>query len=210
MKYLARALMACVAASAVAAPALGADYVEPVVVEAPEPAPAPVAMGGWYIRGDIGYAWNKFRGSTYHIDACGTTCATVEQTGTLNGELKGAFTLGGGIGYHINHYLRADLTLDHTFKSDFTGSTTGTCTRSTGPGPDGVLGTADDIIGTATCTSSDTASFSAMALMANAYVDFGNFGKIKPYVGAGIGGARVTWSDLSNTIPAGFHQSGTT
>ncbi|MDZ7823233.1 MAG: hypothetical protein U5K75_03775 [Ahrensia sp.] len=43
-------------------------------------------------------------------------------------------------------------------------------------------------------------SFTALTALANAYVDLGTFnGYITPYVGAGIGGARVTWSNLSNT-----------
>ena len=40
----------------------------------------------------------------------------------------------------------------------------------------------------------------AYSLMANAYVDLGTYGSVTPYVGAGIGGTYVKWSNLRNTI----------
>ena len=39
----------------------------------------------------------------------------------------------------------------------------------------------------------------AWTLLANAYVDIGHYGVFTPYVGAGIGGTYVRWSDLKNT-----------
>src|SRR6185503_1602699 len=88
-----------------------------------------------------------------------------------------AFSLGGGIGYQITNYLRTDLTVDYWFDSDFNGSTTGT---------NGV--------------STDTSSFNAWLLLANAYADLGTYYGFTPYVGAGIGGARIEWDDLTNTV----------
>ncbi len=172
------------------AAAHAADLGDPIVIEPPVydvPEALPAKIGGWYIRGDVGYGWNKFRGADY--------MTPTGFNGFLEGKLKESFSVGGGVGYHFNHFLRADLTLDHSFKSNFHGSTTGTCTQL-------VTGTV------VPCTSSDTTGFKAWTLLANAYVDLGTYGRITPYVGAGIGGARVTWHELTNSIGPGFDQSG--
>ena len=159
--------------------AFAADIIEPPVVEAPLPAPD---FGGWYIRGDIDYHWAEFRGADYIT--YGVTCCGLADPGTGSfdfGDLDGAFSLGGGVGYQITNYLRTDLTADYWFSSDFNGQTSGTC-------------------GGAPCVSSDTSSWSAWLLLANAYADLGTYYGFTPYVGAGIGGAHVSWDDLHNTI----------
>ena len=161
-------------------PAFAADMAEPVPPPVyQEPAPD---FGGWYIRGDLDYHWAAFRGAdyiTYGVTCCG---APDPGTGSFDfGELDGAMSLGGGIGYQITSYLRTDLTADYWFDSDFNGQTTGTC-------------------GGAPCVSSDTSSWSAWLLLANAYADLGTYYGFTPYVGAGLGGAHVSWDDLHNTI----------
>ncbi len=175
------AKMALLAAlfAGVAGPVFAADFAEPPVVEE---APAPIAyeppddFGGWYIRGDIDYHWSKFRGADY------ITYGPPPGTNTFDsGKLKGAFSAGAGVGYQVNRYFRTDVTLDWMGKSDFRGSTTGLCG------------------GGVACTSVDTSSYSAMLLLANAYVDIGTWHGVTPYVGAGIGGAWMKWDTLHNT-----------
>ncbi len=39
----------------------------------------------------------------------------------------------------------------------------------------------------------------AYSLLANAYVDIGTYGIFTPYVGGGLGGTYVKWSNLKNT-----------
>jgi opacity protein-like surface antigen len=167
-----------------AIPANAADIFKPQVIEAPvfqAPEHVPAEVSGWYLRGDIGYAWGTFRGAEYY-----TFCATAPCVGivagrnTLSGDLKGTLTYGAGVGYKINHYLRTDVTVDW-YNSEFTGSTRGSC---------GVA---------VNCVSTDIATVSALALMVNAYVDFGTYGRFTPYAGLGIGGAHLDWGDLSNT-----------
>jgi opacity protein-like surface antigen len=160
-------------------PAYAADLPEPPVVEAPPP---PVEFGGWYIRGDLDYHWSDFRGADYItygvcVDPCGEPVGLPGSNSFSFGELDGAFSLGGGVGYQITPYLRTDLTADYWFQSDFEGSTT-----------DGIS------------VSTDTSSYSAWLLLANAYADLGTYYGFTPYVGAGIGGAHVKWDDLHNTI----------
>ncbi|MEO5756163.1 MAG: outer membrane protein [Mesorhizobium sp.] len=176
----------------VAGPVFAADLAEPPVVEEAPPAvyQEPVAeYGGWYIRGDVGYHWSKFGGSDY------TTYGPTppQLTGSFDtAKLKGAFSFGGGVGYQINQHFRTDLTADWMFSSKFSGSTNGFCGIAQDP-----------------CTSSDSSSYSALLLLANAYVDIGTWHGVTPYVGAGIGGAWMKWDTLHNTdIDGSFEHAG--
>ena len=180
-KYL---LCSTVLAAAGALPAKAADIYEPAVIQTPiyqAPEVVPAAVSGWYLRGDVGYAWHQNFDGTYAIADTGPTLLTA----SLFGEsMRGSYTIGGGVGYKINHYLRTDLTLDWWGNGEFTGHTYGTC---------------DFGGGAVACTSTDIASFSAWTLLANAYVDLGTYGRFTPYVGGGIGGSYVHWGTLENT-----------
>lgn len=168
---------------AVAAVLLAGTAAHSADIYQPEPA-APILApevevteaSGWYLRGDVGYNFNKMRGAEYFQGSNGNLVDFDDA------ELKDQFALGVGVGYQVNNYLRTDLTLDYMFKTDFDGSTTGTCGSPLEP-----------------CTSSDVSAMRAYHLMANAYVDLGSYGMITPYVGAGIGGAYVKWDKLRNT-----------
>jgi len=152
-----------------------ADLYQPQVIEAPVQEAAVVETGGWYLRGDAGWSYNKMRGAHYFQGSNGL------DNDFDTAKLKNGFTIGGGVGYQINSHLRTDVTLDYMFKSDFNGSTTGDC-------------------GGTPCHSSDVSSMAALSLLANAYVDIGTYGSFTPYVGAGIGGSYVKWGNLKNTI----------
>lgn len=156
--------------------AYAADWYQPQVIEAPVQETAIVETGGWYLRGDAGWSYNKLRGA--HFFQGGFSSADRDFD---TADLKSGFVIGGGVGYQINDHFRTDLTLDYMFNSDFEGSTSGSC----GSGP--------------SCTSRDIASLTALSLLANAYVDIGTYGSFTPYVGAGIGGTYVSWDDLENT-----------
>ncbi len=183
MKQLALKLaVGAVALAAASFPAHAADllYEPPVVVEQPPVEvyqPEEVSYGGWYIRGDVDYHLSKLRGTEYITYGPPPGTSSFVTT-----SLRGTWSIGGGIGYSITKHLRADLTADYWARSRFTGSTTGVCGGVIGP-----------------CTSTDTSSYTALLLMANAYVDIGTWHGITPYVGAGIGGAYVQWADLNNT-----------
>ena len=110
--------------SGAATVAQAADLLEPMppVIAAPEPVEI-AAVGGWYIRGDVGYSVLKMSEVTY-----ATGSASGVFLGTLHGTLDNSYFIGGGVGYDTGHYLRFDLTGDYTFRSDFRGSSTGYCT----------------------------------------------------------------------------------
>lgn len=132
---------------------------------------------------------HRKKGSEVYI-----TYGTPPSTGTFaTGTLKSAFSAGAGVGYQINQHFRTDLTADWLSSSNFRGSTNGFCGVAQTP-----------------CTSTDTSSYSALLLLANAYVDIGTWHGVTPYVGAGIGGAWVKWDTLHNSDSDGdfFHNGG--
>ena len=158
--------------------AVAADLLmDPPVVEAPEIITK--ASGGWYLRGDITYDIHSTDNPMYSTSGTEVTFTSADVTESMD--------IGLGIGYQINENFRVDLTGEYIFSSDFTGSTAGFCDA------------AALAAGELNCTSTDTSSWTAFKVLGNAYVDLGNFNGITPYVGAGIGGAKVSWDSLTNT-----------
>jgi opacity protein-like surface antigen len=131
---------------------------------------------GWYLRGDVGYSFNKLRGANFFQGG-----AADSEVDFASARIDDSAIVGAGVGYQINNYLRTDVTFDYLTKSDFRGSTFGSCGVSTD------------------CFSRDRSSFSAYSLMANVYVDLGTYAYFTPYVGAGFGASYVKWSKLRNT-----------
>ncbi|MGE7367758.1 outer membrane protein [Neorhizobium sp. NPDC001467] len=135
------------------------------------------SSSGWYLRGDVGYSFNKLRGARYYQGGF-----SGNEVDFASSRIDDSFVLGGGVGYQFNNHLRGDVTFDHLTKTDFRGSTIGVCT------------------GGVVCSSSDAAAFRAYSLMANIYVDLGTYAYFTPYVGAGFGASYVKWDRLRNTI----------
>ena len=169
-----------VAAALMASSAMvqAADIIPPVE-ELPPEVHHVSAAGGWYIRGDIGYASMHVEGVTYFQGPLLT--GRFEQH-----DLDESWSIQGGIGYQANDYLRVDATLKYFGSADFDGSSApagSTCAGGFG----------------AFCSFEDDAELESITmLMANAYVDLGTINHITPYVGAGIGGAHVQWGTLLN------------
>lgn len=156
----------------------------------PEVIPA-ASTSGWYIRGDIGYASVDHEGVNFLQGPF--------FTGNFSqAELDNTFTLQGGIGYQITDYLRVDGTIKYLGSTDFTGdSASGSAVTCNGYASDPVLG--GPSAGDPSCDFQDNAELeSATLFMANAYVDLGTVNGFTPYVGGGIGAARVKYGDLLN------------
>ncbi len=118
-------------------------------------------------------------------------------------EIEDAFDLGIGIGYQVSDYLRVDATADYVFEADFAGSLS--CfDRVAAPGIIGTTGCGTDLM------TAEKATVSTLKLMANAYVDLGHFNGLTPYVGAGIGGAYVTYKDYMQDAVNTFSNGTTT
>jgi opacity protein-like surface antigen len=186
MSYFSRiALSAAALALAPLAPALAADY-EPPIISAPDQF-VPVEVGtGWYLRGDVGYAFSRSMGDVNFrtFDAASGTYAhgTFDDT-----DLDAGMSYGIGFGYTFNQWLRSDITLDG-FKADVDGSRSTSAPCSADPG----------LAGT-TCRTTGATSVSTLSLMANGYVDLGTYSGFTPYVGAGAGVSRVEWDDVTES-----------
>lgn len=175
---LAVATAALLASSAAYAADVYQPEPQPVYVDAPEVAVSEAS--GWYLRGDLGYNFNKLRGAKFFQGG-----SSADEANFTTASIKDSFWVGGGVGYQVNNYLRTDLTFDYMLKSDFRGSTVG------GGGGGGACAVA--------CTSEDLSALRAYTLMANAYVDLGTYAYFTPYIGGGIGGSYVKWDKLRNT-----------
>lgn len=161
-----KSLVAAGAASLLSSVAFAADM--PSIMPPPPMAYAPPPVedfGGWYLRGDIGFSNQRVERLNNVLDA-GLTSST------QNNNFNTAGIFGLGVGYKVNNWFRADVTGEYRGNSQFFGTD-----RITYPGGVGV----------------DTyhATKNEWVVLANAYVDLGTWWCITPFVGAGIGGARV-------------------
>jgi opacity protein-like surface antigen len=171
-------LLAAGAASLLSSAALAAD-----MAIAPPPtsyAPPPVEdFGGWYLRGDIGFS-NQNVKNVLDTNSAAYNNVAVSQTSSFGS----AGIYGGGVGYQVNNWFRADVTGEYRGKSNFTGLDV-----ITGTGP------AAGFVG----TDAYTATKSELLFLANAYVDLGTWWCVTPFIGAGIGTARVSIGDFTDT-----------
>ncbi|MGV7212850.1 outer membrane protein [Bradyrhizobium sp. UFLA05-112] len=158
-----KSLLAAGAATLISSVAFAADM---PIAAPPMYAPAPPAdFGGWYLRGDIGFSNQRVDRLNNVLDA--TTTSSVQNLSFNN---AGIFGLGAG--YRFNNWFRADVTGEYRGNSQFFGTD-----RITYPGGVG--------------TDTYHATKNEWVVMANAYVDLGTWWCITPFVGAGIGTARV-------------------
>jgi len=159
---------------------------------------------GWYLRGDIGYAFEPVVVET--------------DIGGVSGQddLGNPISWGVAAGYKLGSYARAEVGFNH-----FVGLQSSSRTAQ-GCGTEDIIGT--DAFGNPTvntvpitgdCYYASNAEPSAMSAMANLYVDGPEFWNFTPYVGAGIGTAYVTWNDFEarniclGNAPSDCGQSGT-
>ena len=176
-----------------AMPALAADLIEPTIIEAPvieEVKP----FGGWYLRADVGYSFNEYQdddlfpgGGFKHKNAVGGGQPAIPIAPTV--DAGDTVFVGVGVGGHLGQYLRADLTADYHFNGDLTGKVD----------RDVLLPGCGTSLGAEFCEAGYAADMEAITVMANAYVDFGTYAGITPYVGAGIGFAHVDYGDVVET-----------
>jgi opacity protein-like surface antigen len=185
MKSISRLALTVAALACGPLAAYAADYEPPIFVEeAAEYVPVEVGSG-WYLRGDVGYAFSSEIGDVGYRTF--DPVALTYDSGTFaSADLDENFTWGAGVGYRFTDFLRADATIDG-FRTDFSGSTRSdeTC-----------IGLPDD---DTTCRSGNGAEVSAVSIMANGYVDLGTFVGFTPYVGAGAGYSYVRWGDLTDS-----------
>ncbi len=158
----------------------------PPVIEAPEPMALP-AVGGWYLRGDIGYKYYQAPKGSFSD----RTWGSIGNNGDMGSEkMLGAADIGAGVGYKFNEYLRSDVTLDYETPAKFKGSVY--CLSS----PCGSTGE---------WQASESAKITAYSGLANIYADLGDFHGIKPYIGAGAGASYLRTSDIKSGAQDGYN-----
>ena len=134
---------------------------------APPPYAPPVVedFGGWYLRGDIGFSNQRVDRLNNRLDANNTSSVQ-------NNNFNTAGIFGLGVGYRVNNWFRADVTGEYRGNSQFFG--TDRISYVGGVGTDTYHATKNEWV-----------------VLANAYVDLGTWWCITPFIGAGVGGARV-------------------
>ena len=159
-----KSFIAAGAATLLSQAAFAADM---AIAPPPAYAPAPVVedFGGWYLRGDIGFSNQRVDRLNNLLDRNNTSSVQ-----TLNFNSAGIFGL--GVGYKVNNWFRADVTGEYRGNSNFFG--TDRITYVGGVGTDTYHATKNEWV-----------------VLANAYVDLGTWWCITPFIGAGVGGARV-------------------
>jgi opacity protein-like surface antigen len=166
-----KSFLAAAAASLLSTAALAAD-----MAIAPPPMYASPAMvedfGGWYLRGDIGFSNQRVSRLNNALDVNNTSSV---QNLTFN--TAGIFGLGAG--YKFNNWFRADVTGEYRGNSQFFGTDS-----ITYPGGFG--------------TDTYHATKSEWVVLANAYVDLGTWWSMTPFIGAGVGGARVSIANFTD------------
>jgi len=167
-----KSLIAAGAATLLSQAAFAAD----MAIAPPPPmyAPPPVVedFGGWYLRGDIGFSNQRVSRLNNVLDATYTTSSQ-----NLGFNTAGIFGLGAG--YRFNNWLRADVTGEYRGNSQFFGK---------------------DVLTFPGGFNTDTyhATKSEWVVLANAYVDLGTWWCMTPFIGAGVGGARVSINNFTD------------
>lgn len=171
-------LMAAGAASLLSTAAFAADM--PIAAPPMYPPPPPADFGGWYLRGDIGFSNQSVKDVKLSNPASYQGLSSFNQTTDF--DAAGTYQI--GVGYQFNNWFRADITGQYRGKSNFQGT---------------------DLItfpwggGTASGSDNYSASKSEFLILANAYADLGTWWCVTPFIGAGVGAARVSISNFTDS-----------
>jgi len=150
-----------------------AAFAADMAIAPPPYAPAVVEdFGGWYLRGDIGFSNQRVDRLNNALDVNNTSSVQNNNFGTA-----GIFGL--GVGYKVNNWFRADVTGEYRGNSQFLGKDSITYVGGFG-------------------TDTYHATKSEWVVLANAYVDLGTWWCVTPFIGAGVGGARVSISNFTD------------
>ena len=172
-----KSLIAAGAASLFSSVAFAADL---PIAAPPMYAPPPVDFGGWYLRGDIGFSNQSVRDVKLSDPTRYSVLSSFNQTTAF--DTAGTYQV--GVGYQFNNWFRADITGQFRGKSNFKGTD-----LFTFPWGGRVANGIDNY----------NASKSELLFLANGYVDLGTWWCVTPFIGAGIGTARVSISNFTDT-----------
>lgn len=190
----ARAIFVTAMLGALFAPAAQAADMDPII-EAPPPYEGPVEWGSnWYLRGQVGAA----SASPSALDGV-----------QLSNTFPNNWTIGLGGGYQFTSWFRGDITVDYQSIYNRTGAQNVVLDCQIG-----ATLVVDPVTGLPTgsapvpgaCYPQIRNRTESMNVLANLYLDLGNWAGITPYVGAGVGvnvlyqRAQVNWIQ-GNGVP---------
>jgi opacity protein-like surface antigen len=144
------------------------------------PVQAPVAeFSGWYLRGDVGVGRQQFE--SFDFTQTNTAFVWPASWRIDQHDIKDTAFVGMGVGYQWNSWMRTDLTAEYRMstKVKAVGSYTEFC-----PG--------------GRCFDVYDADHQSSVFMANAYLDFGTWWCLTPFVGVGVGAARHNVAAISD------------
>jgi opacity protein-like surface antigen len=146
------------------------NYGQPLPPHCAVPPPPPQIVveefGGWYIRGDIGMTNQAVSALDNALYATATDLRIIDKN------FESGMLFGIGVGYKWNSWLRFDVTGEYRGETGFHGMDTYSLAG-------------DDRF------NNYTAKKSEWLFMANIYADLGTWGGVTPFLGAGIGIARI-------------------
>jgi opacity protein-like surface antigen len=162
----------------------GAAYAADIGPPPYPPPPVVPEQSPWYLRGDIGFGLES---STllFLQNPLNTTNFAFDHS-----SLADTPFLRGGIGYDVNNWLRFDSTAEYRFK---------TAINAFGQFTSG---------GT-TLNEAYQGYLTSLVLLENAYIDLGTWAYLTPFVGAGVGGAKNSVYDFTETGSGSGSISGT-
>jgi opacity protein-like surface antigen len=170
-----RSVKSFIAAGAVSLLSTAAFAADMAIAPPPMYAPPVVEdFGGWYLRGDIGFSNQRVKRLDNVLDVNNTTSVQ-----NLSFNTAGIFGL--GVGYRVNNWFRGDITGEYRGNSQFFGTD-----AITFPGPGGFG------------TDTYHATKSEWVVLANGYIDLGTWWCMTPFIGAGVGGARVSIANFTD------------
>jgi opacity protein-like surface antigen len=146
-----------------------------------------------YLRGDLGIGWLDM-GSVKQSEVADNGGAFVSQS------LDNSKLISLGVGWQLNKQFRADLTGEYRWGSDFKALDSVNSTLLYGDGT---------VEGTAQVNTLYRGDVSAYVGLMNGYVDLFRWGGFTPYIGAGVGLARVKISDFTTSSTVTFTDAST-
>ena len=166
-----KSLVVAGAASLLSSVAFAADM--PIAGPPMYAPPVVEEFGGWYLRGDIGMTNQHLK----QLNNPGDPNAALFTSTGMGFDSAALFDI--GVGYQFNNWFRADVTGEYRGNSQFFG--TDHITYVGGVGTDTYHATKNEWV-----------------VLANAYVDLGTWWCITPFIGAGVGGARVSINNFTD------------
>ena len=179
-----RSVMSLVAAGAATLLSQAAFAADMAIAPPPYAAPVVEDFGGWYLRGDIGF-------SNQRVDRLNNALDSTLTSSVQRNNFNSAGIFGLGAGYRFNNWFRADVTGEYRASSTLNGYEVNTFNNG---------GTIENGF------NKYTGNKSEWLIMANAYADLGTWWCVTPFIGAGVGTARVSianFTDVGQTTNGG-------